>query len=257
MSVLRRSVRTGVGVGAVLAATLATGSAAAAPVTGPSQLPGVDLSTAVVVTDSPYVTVSVADHAAGEPVKVSVTNTYDHAFECYAPGVSTTAEPTRLPNVVTEASIVTAAVDYYRSTAVSPAGGTAVPLLGILPTGSLLGMLPTTNVGSLLGDATATKAELNRSWDRAQLAGHTAEIQPFSLPAFGTVTVSATPGPAASGPATDFAAGALVYCTDTQSATGQSYVFAGYEPGAAPAPAAPAAGSLGTSSLGTSSLGSK
>ncbi|AZA10986.1 hypothetical protein [Corynebacterium gerontici] len=215
-----------------------------------SQLPGASADGAVVVTDSPHVSVDVEKLGAEHTAKVNVKNNYDHAFECYAPGASTDpAKPEKLPNVVTEARIVTDSMNYYRAQPFLPKNGQNVPLLGVIPTDVFLQYVPQGSAGNLLGSDTAARAELSRQWDRARIAGHTGEIAPFTLQPGASETLEVKLGAPGHGERSDFDAAALLYCTDVQDQ--QAYVFAGYEPGVNPMwsglsshlPAQPATGS--------------
>ena len=205
------------------------------------------------VTDSPHVTVTVAPHSASdEQVRLTVTNNNDHQFRCVAQAASAeVSKPKEAPNVVTTADIVAKSVDYYRAKPYVPQDGVAVPVLGVLPLDGFLQFVPEGSSSLLLGRDVNTRADLFRQWDKARLAGHTAEVQPFDLEPAGSKDITVALDAPAHGPRTDFAAAALLYCTDTVDNT--AYVFAGYEPGAAPA-TRPGLGS--SSAQGSSGLGS-
>lgn len=198
-----------------------------------SQLPGASTDGIVVITDSPHVSVDVEKLGNEATAKLNVKNHYDHAFECYAPGASTDpAKPEKLPNVVTEARIVTDSLNYYRAQPFLPKNGKQVPLLGVIPTDVFLQYVPQGSAAKLFGSDTAARAELSRQWDRARIAGHTGEIAPFTLQPGTTEHLEVTLGAPGHGERTDFDAAALLYCTDAQDQ--QAYVFAGYEPGVNP-----------------------
>lgn len=259
LSISRRVTRIGV---ASVAAVAACGTVALTPASADtlvSQLPGASADGTVVVTDSPRVKVDVeAADAASGTVKVTVKNTYDHKFRCAAPGAAPKdSKPAELPNAVATADIVSQAVSYYREQPFSPKDGVAAPILGVVPTTPFLKYVPAGSLGRLFGKDIATRASLARQWDSARLAGHTAELAPFDLEPLATQEFTVKLNAPGNGERTEFAAGALLYCTDVTADPKQSYIFAGYQPGAKPAPATAGssrpAGSAPSSLLGSSS----
>lgn len=219
-----------------------------------SLLPGASANGHVVVTDSPRIQVTVNENKGEDTVTVEVKNNYDSKFSCFAPGVSTDPKkPARLPNTVTEASIVAKAVDYYRTWPNVPSDGINVPLLGVIPTNGFLEFVPDGLVGSALGKQLNARAELFRAWEQAKLAGHTGEIPAFELEPFGTSTHQVVLNKPGAGERRDFDAAALVYCTDNDDPHKQHYVFAGYESGKAPRVGS-SSGSLGSPGLPSPSL---
>lgn len=258
-SASRRINRIGV---ASVAAAAACGAVALAPASAEtlvSQLPGASAEGTVVVTDSPRVKVDVEPaNTENGTVKVTVKNAYDHKFRCAAPGAAPKdAKPAELPNVVTTANIVSQAVNYYREQPFTSKDGVVAPLLGVIPTNSFLKNVPEGSLSRLLGKDIATRASLARQWDDARLAGHTAEVAPFDLEPLATQEFTLKLNAPGNGERTDFAAGALFYCTDVTENPKQAYVFAGYQPGAKPAPAVAGSsrlsGSAKASLLGSSS----
>ncbi len=198
-----------------------------------SQLPGASTEGTVVISDSPHVRVEVEEFGTEDSAKVTVKNNYDHAFECFAPGVSTDpAAPEKLPNVLSEARIINDSLNYYRAQPFLPKDGKNVPVIGVIPTDIFLQYVPEGSSGRIFGAETAARAELSRQWDRARIAGHTGEIAPFTLDPSSTKEITVKLNTPGHGPRTDFDAGALLYCTDVEDQ--QAYVFAGFEPGVNP-----------------------
>lgn len=209
-------------------------SAAPAAPAAVSQLPGAFTDGTVVVTDSPHVSVKVEPHdGAGDKVTVTVTNHYDHKFRCAAPTVQKNKDNQKEgPNVVTTAEIVSKSVNYYRSAPFIPRDAFHVPILGEIPLEGLLRFVPQGSLSRPLGADITSRAELFRLWDQARRAGHTGEIEPFDLDPMGNKPFTVELDAPANGKRTDFPAAALLYCTDTTNQA--AYVFAGYEPVAAP-----------------------
>ena len=215
----------------------------------PTALPGTGGPSTVIKTDNTDVKVTVGKvNAEAGTVDVSLTNSSANAYTC---NVSKEA------NTVTEAALVDQAMAYYAGNVYPGAGG------GLVDTGSLTSKIGTSSLAPLLGDVVdVPMAQLQKAQKAAQLAGHYGEFSGSTVKvgaagAAGdtyksTVTLTAP----ASGPRSDFQAGALVLCTrDDKTTPNNTYAFAGK--GEAPA------GTTGTTpaaeggSLQMGSLGSK
>ena len=150
--------------------------------------------------------------------------------------------------MVTEASIVGLAFDYYRHNNAVPPGdlqnstGNATVTV---PVGSLFDY--TGSFGQVFNDTT----ELRSLTDEARIAGHFGTIAPLTTVAAGATTNWTSK---LSTPTTEvrseFDAAALFYCTDR--VTNKDYVFAADENGEIPGPPEPSggAGSLGSRTTG-------
>jgi len=232
-----------VGVGTAISAA---GVATAVDIKPAAQLPGDDGSGKVVITDSDKVTVTVdsVDLATGN-VTGTLTNTSGNAMNCRVPG----ANGENFNNVVTEASLVGLAFDYYRHNIAVPPGdlqnstGNATVTI---PLGSLFDY--TGSFGQIISDTTDMRAMT----DQARIAGHFGTIAPMTNVAPGATTAwtsrLSTP---TSGVRSEFDAAALFYCTDR--VTNKDYVFAADENGEIPGvpEGAGGAGSLASSGSGS------
>lgn len=234
-----------VGAGAVISAG---GVAGAVDFVTTGQLPGDDGAGKVVITDSDKVTVAVTsvDLATGN-VTGTVTNNSANAMNCRVPG----ANGENFNNVVTEASIVGLAFDYYRHNIAVPPGdlqnstGNATVTV---PMGSLFDY--TGSFGQVISDTT----ELRSLTDQARIAGHFGTIAPLTnVGAGATANWTSKLSTPTTGVRSEFDAAALFYCTDR--VTNKDYVFAADENGEIPAPPEQSggAGSLGSLTTGSTS----
>lgn len=193
-----------------------------------ASIPGADFSGRVVVTDSTALSVSVNPHLPStNNATGQISNNTGTQFNCSVPGLDGKA----WPGQVTEAQIVKDSMSYYSRNIFRESGITA-PVAGTMGTGSLYNILPSQSAANSLGDDTGTLMQIRAAQSAARVAGHTGNPTvggntTFNVNAGATVNWTATLGAPSTGTRTDFYAAAMFFCTGA----GQSYVFAGYEPG--------------------------
>lgn len=218
------------GAAAVAAATVMGGGVASA------FIPGASDEGVVVITDSNLVKVHV-DSKGEAPTAVTgtITNTGDRALRCAVPGPEDDDETFEYPGQVTEAGVVDAAMDYYR-THIFSAGGFVLPQGGgVLTTGSINDFLPATGslTGSLMGEDTARLVKIRDMQQAARTAGRTGDPRvgnntAFNLAPGQSADWVADLGASTTGDRGEWQAAAMFFCAET-SAPRLSYVFAGYE----------------------------
>ena len=193
-----------------------------------ASLPGADFSGRVVITDSTSMSVAVNPHQpTTNNVTGHITNNTTTQFNCAVPGLDNKT----WPGQVTEAQIVKDSMDYYSRNIFQESGFTA-PVVGAMGTGSLYNILPSQSAANSLGNATGTLQQIRTAQNAARVAGHTGDPRvggntTFNVGPGASVNWTAALGAPSSGSRTDFYAAAMFFCTSA----GQSYVFAGYEPG--------------------------
>lgn len=226
--------------GAAAVASAAMISAVIAPAASDARIPGANETGTVVITDSDLMTVTINSNTNGR-VTGALTNRSGVTMRCSAPGVG----GSRLPNQVTDARIVVAAIDHY-STNIFQAPGLEVPVIGAVGVGSLYDILPTGSLGGSLGTSTSGVSDLRDAQEAARVKGHTgtpytgssSNNWDISLNGTATTAWAADLGFPSTGVRTEFQSGALFFC----EGGGRFYAFAGYENGTAPTDPAPGTG---------------
>lgn len=222
-----------------IATSIALLAAWALPAAVEARIPGADDTGTVVITDSDALTVNIASNSGGR-VTGNLVNRSNATMRCSVPG-----RDGRLPNQVTDARVVAAALEYYASNIFEP-GGLEVPMIGAVGVGSVYDMMPTGSLSGSLGAATSDLVDLRNSQEAARSKGHTGTPYTgtnrnnwdISVNAGATVNWAADLGFPSTGTRPAFQAGALFFC----EGGGKSYVFGGFEGGVAPTDPPPGIG---------------
>ena len=216
--------------GCALALTAALAPAASAQI--PGTLPEVDAQTYAVVTGDKRIRVAVSepDVNAGR-VTVTVQNDTAAAITCggfgTGPGVS-----------VAPAEVVSRSVEHYSKHLVYPEPKVTVDEIKVIgmgvdeitvPLGSVTQLFPAVAARYIWPEG-GSRAVIAAQFDDARMLGRTGRQDSFTVPANSGLPINIALNAPATGPRTQFDAGALIGCT----IGGVNYVWAGYSPNTPP-----------------------